>query len=826
MASKTRRHGRTVLVLTVLLATGLWGRGETASFFGGFFGPVKAQDPGRRELRHEFNGPGEERLVLPLSCGGTLSVRGYAASEQQVPPGWPSGSFQEWRSLIFEPSTDQDAGPPFIQSVSKVTCCPDETWLPEADPQVLALNYPKTLSAAVAAALKSFKISSPKILVIGLGSGAVPLWLAEQFPESQVDVVELEATVISAASEKLGFPIHLPGDPDATSPLRRKMAKRLKAIEGDGAALAESWTKDGAVQRCYDAVLIDAYDALNRVPAPLWKDDGPLVKALPSLLQKRAVLAANVPPGFPTSSMLRSFQGVLGATDSVKGLKPKPPPPALTFEVPETMNTIAVVLRGMEEVDDPLWRLRGEAQKMVDGQECLIDAAMRQVRRPLTQQKWQDAVSFLQASLRRRKLPTLATYTSVMSACSKQFQWQLAASLMDDLRGRALQPDLVTQNAELWALAKGRQWQMSLQRFRMTSEKNSSTFGALMDVFANNAMWQKAFHMAELMHQHSVRSNLITYNLLLNACEKSSEWRYALHLYSTPRSTSHLPRDPDVVSLNSTLGALVNSSCWREVLELFTEAPQDLPMTHITMNNLLMAYSAALRWQQAIHCWQGFRMEKNVESSEATFGILMDVMGAPGVDWRYSLQLLDCAGGAGSDGRNVVLYTSALKVLTRARQWQNALKMFEEMKDLQVTPNLLTLDVAMSAATSTESWQKAMLLLNSFGTTPGCGALQELREVLELNAKREEAQASLRAMSRLMRQMLSQPIMGQEKPICAISQFVEDLSLPPAMLQRRVLTPAMSHGLEVEGLSLAHETATVPCLLTCCLFKQIAKHKV
>ena len=39
-------------------------------------------------------------------------------------------------------------------------------------------------------------------------------------------------------------------------------------------------------------VLIDAYDALNRVPAALWKDDGPLVKALPSLLQKRAVLAA------------------------------------------------------------------------------------------------------------------------------------------------------------------------------------------------------------------------------------------------------------------------------------------------------------------------------------------------------------------------------------------------------------------------------------------------------------------------------------------------------------------------------------------------------
>ena len=28
-----------------------------------------------------------------------------------------------------------------------------------------------------------------------------------------------------------------------------------------------------------------------------------------------------------------------------------------------------------------------------------------------------------------------------------------------------------------------------------------------MDVFANNAMWQKAFHMAELMHQHSVHGH-------------------------------------------------------------------------------------------------------------------------------------------------------------------------------------------------------------------------------------------------------------------------------------------------------------------------------
>ena len=64
---------------------------------------------------------------------------------------------------------EQDAGPPFIQSVSKVTCCPDGRWLPDADPQVLALNYPKTMAAAVAAALRVLQTKQPKILVIGLG---------------------------------------------------------------------------------------------------------------------------------------------------------------------------------------------------------------------------------------------------------------------------------------------------------------------------------------------------------------------------------------------------------------------------------------------------------------------------------------------------------------------------------------------------------------------------------------------------------------------------------------------------------------------------------
>ena len=50
--------------------------------------------------------------------------------------------------------------------------------------------------------------------------------------------------------------------------------------------------------------------------------------------------------------------------------------------------------------------------------------------------------------------------------------------------------------------------------------------------------------------------------------------------FACPESRYHRSGDfcPDVVSLNSTLGALVNSSAWREAIQLWLTAPAKLPV--------------------------------------------------------------------------------------------------------------------------------------------------------------------------------------------------------------------------------------------------------
>jgi len=242
--------------------------------------------------------------------------------------------------------------------VSKVTCTADGRWLPEADPQVLALNYPKTLAASVAASLVMMDARTPRVLVIGLGSGSVPLWLANAVPDCSVDVVELEEAVIRAAGEALGFPVAISGGM-GSSPLRRALR---------GAALAAEWAADPHGPR-YDAVIIDAYDALNRVPRPLWDEAGPLAEALPVLLKERAVVAANVPPGFPTEEMLHGFQ---------KRLQGSKAAPALALEVPETANTVALVLRGSDcSAVEFYGHLCEAAERFQQSGVCLFDAPER-----------------------------------------------------------------------------------------------------------------------------------------------------------------------------------------------------------------------------------------------------------------------------------------------------------------------------------------------------------------------------------------------------------------------------------------------------------------
>ncbi|KAK9786060.1 hypothetical protein WJX73_001619 [Symbiochloris irregularis] len=220
---------------------------------------------------------------------GRVVVTDHASSYQD--PAWlrlaggkqnPSSSQQRWRVLRF-----CGAGPDSEQSVARTTIkqlADGRTTECSMQADCLAFQYTKTMASVVAAVLglhsrlrygvmplqnplngSALQPPGCKLLVLGLGGGSLPLFLAHHFPSMSIDVVEIDPVVIRAASEAMGFPLDRAG---------------LKVHEGD--AIAHVTAAAEAGQR-YDLVIVDAFNGNNKVP-PEFTRDGRFLYSLAAVL--------------------------------------------------------------------------------------------------------------------------------------------------------------------------------------------------------------------------------------------------------------------------------------------------------------------------------------------------------------------------------------------------------------------------------------------------------------------------------------------------------------------------------------------------------------
>lgn len=171
----------------------------------------------------------------------------------------------------------------------------------------LRLELPYTRMSMVALA---FVPRPENILAIGLGGGAIPMFLRAVLPDTHIDVVELDAAVVDAAKEYCGF------QEDAL----------LRAHVADGRAFIEA---DGPP---YDLILLDAYGA-DQIPGHLATRE--FLGAVRARLTRGGAVVSNVWESAANphyDAMVRTYQV------SFHGLS--------VFEVPTTTNRILVGLEG------------------------------------------------------------------------------------------------------------------------------------------------------------------------------------------------------------------------------------------------------------------------------------------------------------------------------------------------------------------------------------------------------------------------------------------------------------------------------------------------
>lgn len=141
-----------------------------------------------------------------------------------------------------------------------------QTCISLQNPDALVLNYTKMLLGAL-----YLQPEPRRILIIGLGGGAMPTVLQKILPAATVDTVELDPSVLKVARQFFGF-----------SPV-----KSTSVFVEDGRVFVKRAQRQGIK---YDLVILDAFDHVYVPEHMLTRDYLLEVKAL---LAQDGVLAAN-----------------------------------------------------------------------------------------------------------------------------------------------------------------------------------------------------------------------------------------------------------------------------------------------------------------------------------------------------------------------------------------------------------------------------------------------------------------------------------------------------------------------------------------------------
>ncbi|CAK9085416.1 unnamed protein product [Durusdinium trenchii] len=175
--------------------------------------------------------------------------------------------------------------------------------------------------------------------------------------------------------------------------------------------------------------------------------------------------------------------------------------------------------------------------------------------------KWECALQLLQR-MKSEKLADEITWNTAISVCGHSQQWQWALELLAHTDG----PGLVSFNTAISACEKGDGWPAALALLSEMPEKyilpDIVSLNAAMTACASR--WQIVLCLLNSCIWQ-VRKNIVSYNIALSSCEKSSSWEMALCiLESIPTLAS-----PNEISYAAAITACGKGQQWRLALDMF-----------------------------------------------------------------------------------------------------------------------------------------------------------------------------------------------------------------------------------------------------------------
>merc|ERR1719458_457627 len=282
-------------------------------------------------------------------------------------------------------------------------------------------------------------------------------------------------------------------------------------------------------------------------------------------------------------------------------------------------------------------------------------------------------------------------YTHLISACRWAAEWRQELALLADMESSVigLTPNDVHFSAAISVCEFGKQWEWALALMTEMQRRglllNNSSCGAVISACEKGKQWERACLVLFEMGRWHVQPDAINYNAVISAFGKFRRWQDALHVLRLMKSRAVTPT---LVSFSALISACEKQRQWETVAELLTEMQMnDLMPDEAVLNASMAACESASQWAQAVALLTSVPRRGLFWSAEGCNAAVSAC--AKGREWERALLLLSFALNNEGVVPSIICFNSVL-LRPDARQWGTAVRLVEELKSLQIAPDMAT----------------------------------------------------------------------------------------------------------------------------------------